>query len=114
MLFDAGILTVCTLTNTADPGRKPRQLLMQHSQHYYGERMIGFSRQYAAMGVNEHIDLLARIWMDRTVRVGMYAIDAAGDQFRIDNVQHLTDEDGLQVTDLTMSRLEDYYDVFTE
>lgn len=114
MLFDAGILTVCELVNTADPGRKPVMQLSQLSQHYYGERVIGFSRRYAALGVNERVDLLARIWQDRTIRVGMYATDANGDQYRIDNVQQLTDDDGLQVTDITMSRLEDYYDVLTE
>lgn len=111
MLFDAGILAIYELINTAEPGRKPAEQLRYVSQHFYGERNIGYGRQYAARGVNEQVDLLARIWEDRGIRVGMYAATEGGDQYRIDNVQHLTGEDGLKVTDLTLSRLEKLYDV---
>ena len=33
------------------------------------------------------------------------------EQYRIDNVQHLLDEDGLKVTDLTLYRMEQNYDL---
>lgn len=111
MLFDSGVLAIYELKNTAEPGRKPVEKLVFKSQCFYGERTIGYGRQYAARGVNEQVDLLARTWEDRGIRIGMYAATEEGDQFRIDNVQHLTDDDGLKVTDLSMSRLDKLYDV---
>lgn len=111
MLLDAGTLTLCELRNTAPAGAMPQQQLVPLSVHYYGERTIGYGRQYAAMGVNEQIDLLARIWQDRTARIGMYAMLDSGEQYRIDNVQNLLDEDGIRVTDLTLMRMDKLYDV---
>ena len=35
----------------------------------------------------------------------------SGDQYRIDNVQHLLDDDGLKVTDLTLSRMDELYEI---
>lgn len=114
MLFDAGMLAIYELKNTASPGEMPKEKLVYKTVHYYGERTIGYGRQYAARGVNENIDMLARIWEDRTIRIGMYAVTEDGDQFRIDMVQHLTDDDGLKVTDLTLSRLDKLYEVLTD
>lgn len=111
MLLDAGILTICALRNTAEPGAMPAERLQIMAKHYYGERTVGYGRQYAAMGVSEQVDMLARIWADKSIRIGMYAVDDAGDQYRITNVQHLLDEDGLRVTDLTLRRLDNLYDV---
>lgn len=111
MLLDGGILSVCNLVDKTPKGATPDMRLALFSQHYYGERTVGYGRQYAAKGVNEQVDILARIWQDRTVRIGMYAMLDTGEQFRITNVQHLTDDDGLRVTDLSLQRLDDLYDV---
>ena len=111
MLFDAGTLTLCRLENTAKPGEMPREQLVPLRQCFYGERTVGYGRQYAARGVNEQIDVLARIWQDRGARVGMYAVLENGEQYRINNAQQLLDDDGLRVTDLSMERIENLYDV---
>lgn len=113
MLLDSGKLTICTAKDIAPPGAMPKEVLIPGNTHLYGERMIGYSRQYAAMGVNEQVDLLARIWQDRSARIGMVAV-INDEQYRIGNVQHLTDEEGLQVTDLTLQRMDDLYDVAEE
>lgn len=114
MLLDSGILEVCRLENNAPPASMPSEQLVPLSKHFYGERTVGYGRQYAAKGVSEQVDMVARIWQDRSVRIGMYVIFDAGDQYRIDNVQHILDEDGLRVTDLTLQRLDDLYDVSRE
>ena len=111
MLHDSGQLTICTLKNTAAKSELPKEQLVPGNVHLYGERTVGYSRQYAAKGVSEQIDMLVEIWQDRRVRIGMYALLEPNDQYRIDNVQHLYDEDGLQVTYLTLRRLDDLYDV---
>lgn len=55
--------------------------------------------------------MLVRIWQDRAVKIGMYAVFEDDSQYRIDNVQHLLDSDSLEVTDLTLRALEEFYDV---
>jgi hypothetical protein len=71
--------------------------------------MISYSRQYAAMGVDQQIDRIIRIW--RTpVRIGDVVV-IGDEQYRIDNVQPTLDDDGLKVVDLTLRRLEANYDI---
>ena len=107
--FDDGIIHVCTLGNQAHPGEMPKPILMSYKRYYYQDMMVGYSRQYAAQGVNEYIDLLVRIWQDRSIVAGMYAV-IDGKQYRITQIQHLYNSDGLKVTDLTLAHLEDFYD----
>jgi hypothetical protein len=40
-----------------------------------------------------------------------FGYEEVTEQYRIDNVQHLLNDDGLKVTDLTLKRLEDLYDI---
>ena len=117
---EAGRITICDLQNIADNGRMPVEMLVPvRDPADFEEKVIGYGRQYSAKGANEKIDLFVRIWR-MPVRIGQYAIITDyegcedGDQFRIDNVQPLLDEDGLKVTDITLSRLEEFYDVRTE
>ena len=122
---DAGIATIYTLTNTAEEGDKPLYKLTPATdiagnelKYQFEERIVGFTRQYEAMGVNERIDMLIRIWRC-PVRIGMYVVltdyegqeNEAGDQYRISNVQNLLDDNGLKVTDLTLYRLDNNYEV---
>lgn len=110
MIFE-GALRLCNLTNIAVAGAMPTEKLVIVSYHYYGERTIGYNRQYAAMGVQQQVDRLVRIWRDDSVTVNMYAVLDDDKQYRIDMVQHMIDEDGLKVTDLTLYRLDDNFDV---
>lgn len=94
----------------------PVQELVSVFSAYFGERTVGYNRYYAAQGVNQDISLLIRIWRC-PVRIGQYAVLTMSEndgQYRITNVQHLLDDDGLKVTDLTLSALEENYDVATE
>ena len=111
MLHDAGILTICRLVDNTEGGNMAKEKLVEESRYYYGELTIGYGRQYAAMGVNEQVDLLVEIWQDRAIRIGMYAVADDGTQYRIDLVQHKQNEDGLKVTWLTLRRLEALYDI---
>lgn len=116
---DAGIVTICKLTDSAAAGDMPKEFLDPQSKSYFEERSVGYNRQYAAMGVNERVDMLIRIWRDASIRVGMYAVltdyegqqNEDGDQYRINNVQQLLDDDGLKVTDLTLYRMDELYEV---
>lgn len=110
MILDSGIINICVLINLAEDGLMPVDALQRIDRQWYGERTVGFSRQYSAKGVSEQVDMLVRIHYNKRVRIGMYGMLGNGEQYRITNVQQV-DDDGLKYTDLTLMRLEHNYDV---
>ena len=119
MMKDAGWIRLYTLENrnAAASGKMPdfRLVPVNRNKYYFEERVIGMTRQYAAKGANEQVDLIARIWREPAARIEMYAIVGQSDghdgQYRIRNVQNLYDEDNLKVTDLTLERTDKFYDI---
>lgn len=111
MAMDSGILFLCELNDIAEPGDMPKEGLTKIARHWYEERTIGMQRQYLAKGVNEQIDLLARIHFEPQAKIGLYAMLGNGEQFRITNIANGKGVDGLRYTDLTLTRLEDNFDV---
>lgn len=117
-MMDAGLVTLCTLENTASPGDMPKERLVAGETLQFEERTVGITRFYAAQGVNQQIDMLIRVWRSN-VQIGMYALltdyeyqdNEDGDQYRITNVQHLLNNNGLKVTDLTLARVDRLYEV---
>lgn len=123
-MMNDGLVVLCELTNLAEAGDMPHEVLSPLTEDgealewSFEDRVIGYNRQYVAKGVSERVDMLIRIWR-APARIGMYAVltdyegqeNPDGDQYRIDNVQHLLNEDGLKVTDLTLYRLDQLYEV---
>ena len=109
MLFE-GTLKICNLQDTAEAGAMPVEKLVEVFEAYYGDRTVGYGRQYAALGVSQQVDRLVRIWR-ADVSVKQYAVLDDGNQYVIDMVQHAEDEDGLKITDLTLRRLDSNFDV---
>lgn len=116
--MDSGILYLCELKDVNElissdysVGDMPHEELAKINRHWYEERMVGMNRQYLAKGVNEQVDMLVRIHFDKQVQIGMYAVLGNGEQYRITNVSRAIDEDGLRYVDLTLQRLEDYFNV---
>ena len=110
-MMDSGTCRIYTVTDAAENGEMPAPTLHEYGDYEWSfeDRMISYSRQYAAMGVDQQIDRIIRIW--RTpVRIGDVVV-IGDEQYRIDNVQPTLDDDSLQVTDLTLRRLEGNYDI---
>ena len=110
-MMDSGTCRIYTVTDAAENGEMPAPTLHEYGDYEWSfeDRMISYSRQYAAMGVDQQIDRIIRTW--RTpVRIGDVVV-IEGEQYRIDNVQPTLDDDSLQVTDLTLRRLEENYDI---
>lgn len=110
---DAGRIYVCDLVEKQEKGMMPKMVLAVITKADFEERIFGMNRQYMAKGVNEQIDLVARIWRDPLVRIGMYGVITDSDyegQYRITDVRHQLDDDGLKVTDITLQRLGENYD----
>ena len=110
-MMDSGTCRIYTVTDAAGNGEMPNPALHEYGDYEWAfeDRMISYTRQYAAMGVDQQIDRIIRIW--RTpVRIGDVVV-IEGEQYRIDNVQPTLDDDSLQVVDLTLRRLEENYDI---
>ena len=110
-MMDSGTCRIYTVTDAAENGEMPAPTLHEYGDYEWAfeDRMISYSRQYAAMGVDQQIDRIIRIW--RTpVRIGDVVV-IEDEQYRIDNVQPTLDDDSLQVVDLTLRRLEANYDI---
>lgn len=123
-----GVLFVCNLTNIAQNGDMPNEVLTKIKKFWFEMRPISFSRAYEAKGVNEQVDLVARIAYDTSIHIGQHVVLGNGEQYRIDNINHSQEEftrskivdskyyrqpviTGLKYTDLTLSRIENYYAV---
>jgi SPP1 family predicted phage head-tail adaptor len=105
---DAGILTLYNLTSTSAMGDAPVEKLVEVSKAFYAEKTIGYNRIYAARGTNEQIDTVVRCYNTDVPYSAKYVILEDGEQYQISVKQKIVDEDA---TDLTLVRLEDYYDV---
>lgn len=120
-MLDAGKVTFCDLTDTSADGGMPKNVLKPVYPCMFENRIVGYNRRYAALGVNQEISALIRIWRpplraDRTpsVDIGMYAVIEESEldgQYRVEVVQPLVNFDGINVTDVTLEKLEENYDV---
>lgn len=128
---DDGVLYICDLVNTAENGDMPKEQLQIVNKHWFEERVIGYGRFYTAMGVNQRVDRLVRVHLDNNIRIGQYAVLGNGEQYRIDmvaNGQEVLERTkmidskyyrqpkivGNKYTEITLSRVENYYDVQTD
>ena len=112
MILDSGMVEILEIHEELAPGCMPKQIIRPLFEPcFFGDLQIGYKRQYAAKGAEQQIDRLIRIWQERGITIGMVAMLDDGQQYRIDLVQHLPDEEGEPVTHLTLSRLGVLYDV---
>ena len=105
---DAGILTLYNLTSTSAMGDAPVERLVELGTAYYAERTVGYNRIYAAKGANQEIDMVVRCYNTDVPYSAKYVVLEDGNQYQISVKQKIVDEDA---TDLTLVRLEEYYDV---
>lgn len=110
-MFDEGICKICQLENIAKKGDKPQYQRLEKSKHWYEMRVVGINRYYAALQANNSIDYLIRIWQDQTITARDYCVLEDGKQYRITQVQHLLNDDGLKITDLSLERVDKLYDL---
>ena len=109
---DEGLLKVCRLQNTAQNGDMPTESIVVIEECYYS--IIGASTQrvYLALGADHRFDKLVRCHNTLTPKTGDYVILEDGTQYQIDIAKEVVGQDDM---DLTLVKLEDYYDViYTE
>jgi hypothetical protein len=102
-MFDDGQVEIYKLINTASAGDLPKGGSDYLSAYWYEERTVGITRFYAALKTDVKLEMLIRIWRDKSIDTSMICkIDDT--QYRIVQVQHVLNEDGLEVTDLSLER----------
>lgn len=112
-MFDSGICTICTKTETSTNGLMPVEALTPVvSNLFYGDRTISYTRLYEARGANSQIDRLIRIPADVSVMPDSYIIIGT-DQYRIDAISDVIIERSKRAKELSLIKLEDLYNVTT-
>ena len=110
---EGGIIKLCTLEDISQPGLMPEEKLVCHCAPFFSKVTTGVTRRYAALGANRNYNAVIRCWnTDAGIAdVVQYAVDEDGVQYRIDVANPVYDADAI---DLTLVRLEEFYDVAIE
>lgn len=106
MTFDDGILTVYGMKNTAEQGDMPKETPVLQSQHYFCYDTLGFQRYYTALQAKQQIDAVVNIPLWQDIRMTDMVVLDDGSSFGVRLVQKMKDDNGLQITKLTLERLE--------
>jgi hypothetical protein len=109
-MFDDGQVEIYGITNTASLGDMPKEGLLYGSSYWYEEKTVGVTRFYAALKTDVNLEMVIRIWRDKAIDTSQICIiDEI--QYKIIQVQHGVNEDGLEITDLSLERLGEAYDI---
>lgn len=113
MLLDSGIATIWRLETTSQPGEMPKGTYSQeYYKSYYGEKTVGFARYWAAKAHDMQASLMIEIQRNGGINtadrceLASYMDTGVSGFYKILQVQHLNNEDGLPVTDLTLERID--------
>lgn len=110
MTFDDGTIKIYTITNTASAGAKPAPALGTYQSHCFSYDTLGVNRYYTALQAGQQIEHVVSIpdWWDIPPNTHIAMMEDSK-QFRILMAQRTTDDDGLQITRLSLERVgEDY------
>lgn len=113
MVLDAGIATVKRGHNTAANG-EPMNMVYDIDLFvsYYGEKTVGFNRFFTAKENGLQADLLIEIQRfggivanKDIVELRSFKDSGVSGEYKILQVQHVLNDDGLPMTDLTLERI---------
>lgn len=108
---ECGKLTIYKLENIASAGLMPSEKLVKLVDAYYDELRVGVTRMYAALGANRSIDDLLRVYNTDVLENGYVVIPEDGKQYQVDFIQKNIGKDSV---DITLSRVDDLYDIYNE
>lgn len=105
MTFDDGILKIYRTENIAKPGDMPKDELVLKSEHYFGFDVLGYNRYYTALQAHQNISAVVNIPNHHDISSLDVAELEDGTRFYIRLVQPMKDENGLNITKLTLERV---------
>ena len=104
-MLDAGVCRFYGLEDAAEPGMMPEQRRVFKSEHFFEERTVGVTRYRVALQNNERVDMLIRVWQNRTIRPNDLC-EIGKEAYLVRQVQQTHDSDGLNVTDVELERMD--------
>lgn len=114
MRKDAGKAAIYKKRETAEAGLMPAPKWdVLRGEYYYGTRTVGINRYWTARGNNDQIDLLIQVDRDASIStrdrafLSPFTRETVGGWYKILQVQHVTDEDGLLATELSLERIDE-------
>ncbi len=114
MTRDSGSVAIFKKHDPAENGAMPAPVWdVLRCEHYFGVRTVGVTRYWTARGNNDQVDLLIQIDRDASISTRDRALlhpftrETVGGWYKILQVQHVVDDDGLLATDLSLERIED-------
>lgn len=81
------------------------------SRHLYAEKEVYHARYWESVQAGSQIDLMACVPDGWDITATMYCVPDDGHVYRIVQAQHGKDEDGLDMTTLSLQRMEGNYDI---
>lgn len=110
MTFDDGVVKIYKITNIAAAGQKPKEVLGEYQEHSFGYGTVGVQRYYTALQAHQLIEDVISIpdwyYIDPEKEI---AVKEDESQYRIRQVQRTYDDEGLQITRLSLERIGERY-----
>ena len=108
MIYDR-LLTIHSVSGGSVLGRK---LTAPGTPYYCGRRTVGLHRYYTALQIGDQTDDVLELPGRDDILPTQIAV-FQGHQYRILQVQHASDSNGLPITVLSLSRMEELYELDT-
>lgn len=108
-MFDDGIAKFYIKVNVAGNGMMPQTNIQLVTQEFFENRTIGFNRMYARIGVNIRISKVIRFWINDKITADMICV-IEGEQYLIEYVTIVQNEQGLDCMERTLTKTENWYD----
>lgn len=111
MQLDSGVAKIKRIVDAGDNGSLPIETFETVFESYFGEKTVGINRFFTAKAHDDQIDLFIEIQRyrvrtaDRVEIMSFMEPDING-MYKVIAVQHIADDDGLPMTDLSLERIE--------
>lgn len=110
MTFDDGILKIYERVLVQDKGFMPVSKLHLKSSYYFSYEVIGVTKFYEAKKTQDRLDESVSIYRDRSITYTDVVVLEDGTQYQISQIQHTFDDNGIQITKLTLMHLNEKFE----
>ena len=108
MIYDKQ-LWICTPPDGA--GAPFQGKLIKKKRHFYGELTVYHKRFWEAQAAGTRVDKMVQLPYGMDIMPTSYALLPDGHLYRIEEAQPTEDENGLPVTNLSLRRMEQNYEL---
>lgn len=106
--FNDGVVTICSVKNTAQKGDLPQEVLEKRYRLHYEEKTVGINRYWSAYQNDVKIERLIRCHKLPDVTTSDIAVLENGTQYRIKQIQYPEDAP-IPVMALSLERIGNQY-----